>query len=497
MLKTVLRRIWLAIRLLGLALLVLLALPRSTIDDRTPSARVYGAVRGETFNYVEWEIDALWSKVWQSAFGYTDFIPPDQQNQLILKYFSLQNQLWTVEQQLQALEIDDPQREQHQADYDALQDELLTQRELVEPIIEYQVSAVLADEGFAFLGQVMPPVSMRFLDIPDVLVVSPREEIRQLFTVTLDPRNAAERVVFETDIADAVPDLSVWLTPIGGVGLFPSMVTETDRAVVAFEITAHEWAHHYLVFFPLGLEYFNADETRIINETTATILGNEVGNLVIERFYPDELAQGLVYLQPIPDYRSLLAVVQGVTLQRFAVDRYPLSVLYEPPPPTQPMVDYLISIDNVDVAQIWLDRRNEQNRLVGITPPAYPSTIRPDSDRGGWISHTRLMSDYLLSLGMVPAAELAMANGATHSGQRILNQAWFAFNVGYQANPTVIRQPDGNATIVTSGGGGDPIGAAIYEIRARAGSLENFMRIMRSITTREELFAVLDDLRQQ
>jgi hypothetical protein len=104
--------------------------------------------------------------------------------------------------------------------------------------------------------------------------------------------------------------------------------------------------------------------------------------------------------------------------------------------------------------------------------------------------------DYLLHLGKVVAAEVVMDQGEVQSGLRVLNQAWFAFNVGYQGNPVIQQQPDGTPILVTSGGGGDPIGAAIYEMRARAGSLKAFLEIMRGISTRAELMTALEKLRQ-
>jgi hypothetical protein len=98
---------------------------------------------------------------------------------------------------------------------------------------------------------------------------------------------------------------------------------------------------------------------------------------------------------------------------------------------------------------------------------------------------------------MVDAAEATMEIGRQHSGLRVLNQAWFAFNAGYQANPVIQQQPNGSTILATEGGGGDPIGAAIYEIRARSSSLKDFMDIMRGITTRDELLAALAEIRQE
>ncbi|NJL95169.1 MAG: hypothetical protein HC915_16340 [Anaerolineae bacterium] len=57
------------------------------------------------------------------------------------------------------------------------------------------------------------------------------------------------------------------------------------------------------------------------------------------------------------------------------------------------------------------------------------------------------------------------------------------------------QRPDGTAAIVTTGGGGDPIGAAIYELRARSASLKTFLETMRGITTRAELLATVEQLR--
>jgi hypothetical protein len=49
---------------------------------------------------------------------------------------------------------------------------------------------------------------------------------------------------------------------------------------------AHEWIHNYLTMRPLGVLYDITPDNRIINETTASIAGVEIGEVVIERFYP-------------------------------------------------------------------------------------------------------------------------------------------------------------------------------------------------------------------
>ncbi len=490
-------RFW---RIFLLLLLIALVIDRNADHDTSVRGRIALVTRGERFDFAVWEIQAILNKAQQELFGYHAYISEDKRKQLVLEYFTLQGQLWALEQQIEAesLQPSGLSLADLQANYENIQKELESRRPLVEHIIEGQVSAVLQDEGFDVLGQIIPPVTMHFLNPPQVLVVSPRDEIRQYTTLVLKPADFTHRVALEAQIAQAVPEMSVWITRIGGIGVWPAMVMETDRAVVAFEITAHEWSHHYLIFFPLGMQYLSSEETRIINETTATVVGNEIGNKVIEKFYQDELIQGQVYLQPAPDYRLLLAAVENP--QRPQIDHWGDSPIYTPYDTsrsvTRAMLDYLLEVKSAPEVQFILNRRVQQYGLLGYAPPADPNLPPPDTDQRQWLHHTRVMTDYLLALDNVPAAEFVMANGRQHTGMRVLNQAWFAFNSGYQDNPVVESRADGSTILVTEGGGGSPIGAAIYEIRARSGSLKEFLQIMRGITTSTELFNTLERLRQ-
>ena len=54
------------------------------------------------------------------------------------------------------------------------------------------------------------------------------------------------------------------------------MILETSSIQFVAETFAHEWLHHYLFFYPLGLNYDFTGETRIINETTASLFGKEM-----------------------------------------------------------------------------------------------------------------------------------------------------------------------------------------------------------------------------
>jgi hypothetical protein len=50
---------------------------------------------------------------------------------------------------------------------------------------------------------------------------------------------------------------------------------------------AHEWVHNYLTFFPLGFNYGANGDIITINETVAELVGNEIGEQALRRFYPD------------------------------------------------------------------------------------------------------------------------------------------------------------------------------------------------------------------
>jgi hypothetical protein len=50
---------------------------------------------------------------------------------------------------------------------------------------------------------------------------------------------------------------------------------------------AHEWTHNYLVFYPLGWNYFASQDLTTMNETVAEIVGNEIGDYALAQYYPE------------------------------------------------------------------------------------------------------------------------------------------------------------------------------------------------------------------
>lgn len=435
------RRILRWLRIAGLRLLVLFALlgilGNGVTVDRSLGARVTALARPYLFDYVTWEVDALWVKLRQELVGVHPYLDEDTRSALVLAYLDRVAEAQTLENQIAQVYADpdvaDPAAASRElrVERDALRAQLNADQPLVEGIIEAQVASVLVDEGFALWGQVLPPVSMHFSALPTELIVSPRDRIAFDVGLELVALTTEERDALETSI-DTTLDVSSLVVPLGGLSLYPSMIIETAHPARAFEVTAHEWAHHYLFFSPLGWEYDQNPETRIINETTATFAGREIARQVIARYYPD---------LPAPQYPSFLT----------------------PPEPAVPTPD-------------------EPDK-----PERDPDEPEPFDFRRA-MHNTRARVDFLLWQGRIAAAETymeAQRRVFVRNGYNIrkLNQAYFAFYGGYQGAP--------------GAGGTDPTGAAIEELRLLSPDFKTWLDTLGGITTRAELLAALDTARAQ
>lgn len=418
---------WLLTRLalLGFAAAFALIVPADTPPANTRYDRVLGYAKDSLYNYVAWEIGAIFAKLGQTHADPTAFLPESERAAFVVDYLARVAELQTLNSDLErALSSSADNVTALIERRDALGAKIDRETPLAEAIIESQVAAVLREEGFAMFGEVFPPVSARFTALPALLVISPRDQIVREMTINLNhlPPDAVRDLEarLEADL-----NLSALITPIGGLALFPSMVIQTWHAPFLIETVAHEWAHHYLLFFPLGWDYAGTSETWIINETTASLFGKEVGRKVIERYY-----------SAFPQVMRLL-------------------------PPPDPAL------------------RAEPTPAPTATPD--PSTPAP-FNAAAVLDTTRRRVDALLAEGKVDEAEAYMEaqrrllaeNGYFY---RRINQAFFAFYGGYQS-------PSGGGA-----GGADPIGPAVAALRRNAPDLRAWLEQMRYLTKREELLA--------
>jgi hypothetical protein len=149
-----------------------------------------------------------------------------------------------------------------------------------EAAIEREIARFYGDSGLTRseplpLRTLFPPVLVALTPPPNVLVVSPRTELRVIDSSVLRAMDVSAQEQLEAS-ADST-GVSSLVAPIGGLATYPSMVLEGDPPERVLSSVAHEWMHQYLIFYPLGAQYWNSQETREINETTAEMIGAEVG----------------------------------------------------------------------------------------------------------------------------------------------------------------------------------------------------------------------------
>ncbi|MFN8527741.1 MAG: hypothetical protein U0670_03925 [Anaerolineae bacterium] len=364
--------------------LMLFLLQSSSLPFGSDFTAVSLIVKDHLFDYVTWEINALSAKVGETLWGVHPFLDPAAGSDLVRTYFAdiahardLEAQINTVYAQADSDQAAAITAADLIAERDALRADLAARQTLIEAILEGQVASVLIDQGFGTAGQLLPPIAMRFTQVPNLLIVSPRDQIRFDISINLNPLPVDQMVALEAQI-DHERDLSSLIVPLGGIALYPAMILETSSLPFAVETFAHEWLHHYLFAFPLGLSYDFAGEARIINETTASVFGETIGPLVLARYYPEFAPQARL---PQPAF----------TLARWS----------------------------------------------GLAFPAVPQAVPFDFGRA--LNNTRIHVDELLAQGSVEEAEaymeqrrrLFVANGYA---LRKLNQAYFAFYGGYQSD---------------------------------------------------------------
>ena len=257
--------------------------------------RIRSFSRPLEFDYVGWTVNALGTKLSQIALGAADNLAPEVQSQLVLDYLDLIRQIDEANHRLNEIYAD-PEIVNPQIASRLLRqqlEELEAQRGLLGPVAEAilqdQISEIVADLGLTVGGQPLPPVLFHGTPLPTALIVSPREVIEQQHNISLEPDIHVDQRTMIEDNIDRALDVSSLIVNVGGIGVYPTMITETSNLNFLTEVVAHEWVHNFLSLRPLGLNYFTSPELRTMNETAAALAGKEIGLAVVERFYPELL----------------------------------------------------------------------------------------------------------------------------------------------------------------------------------------------------------------
>ncbi len=283
------------LRLTLLCLLLILALSRSAAPSGDHVARAHAFTRGIEFDFAGWMLGALGLKLGQAALASEDYLPEPERRALALEYIRLVAQIQHKERELAVIfanpEVEDPDAVSRgqQQELEALYAHREKIGPLAEAILQDQIAAMVADMGLTLGGQPIPPVLYHSTPLPSALIISPRDQIRQEADISLAPGLTVDEMDALEKQVDGTLNVSSLVVGIGGVGVYPTMVAQTSDLPWLTETVAHEWIHNYLTLRPLGMNYLTSPELRIMNETTASIAGKEIGRALLEEYYPELL----------------------------------------------------------------------------------------------------------------------------------------------------------------------------------------------------------------
>ena len=280
----------------GLLLLVLALLVTTVGHAEFRPTALEMAMAPHRYSILDWELSHL-SHKWTHSLslllpGQHDLTEAER-TQMVREFFNLGQAQRRLESQLRRAENDGMRTRGRgkvappvpEASYlrEAIANNRARMAELlphVEHTVENTLSSMAREQGLEHpLFGLFPPVDTAFGSPPTVLVLSPRDRIFRQDAFLLQPgledsiKDALEGVALDTE------DLSAVVEPTGGLSVYPSVVMDTAGLRFGLEVVAHEWVHHWLFFHPLGRNFRRSPEMLTLNETAATIAGEELGDL--------------------------------------------------------------------------------------------------------------------------------------------------------------------------------------------------------------------------
>jgi len=322
------------------------------------SDRVRSFTRTIEFDYPNWVWSAAWTKIQQGTVGLPYLFDRGTNKEIVIDYLRTTQNLMQAESQIEQIYAnpDILDKEASSAYVQNQRDGLIARQRSLAPLAEAnlqgQVTDALAELGLTTIGQPIPPVLYHTSSTPLALIVSERGIIKQIANISVLPTlTINDQIQLEDKVANSL-DVSTLVVPIGGVGVYPTMVMETTDLRWTLDTIAHEWTHNYLNLRPLGLNYSTTPELRTMNETTASLAGGEVGTYVIQKYYPEMLASGS---QPNPgsiafDEAFLLSIAQDEPIPfDFRAEMHE----------TRVTVDELLAEGKIDEAEAYMEQRRQ------------------------------------------------------------------------------------------------------------------------------------------
>lgn len=344
---------WLRFAIISLFIITFISQSNVFEPDRKDRVRAY--TRMVEFDYVGWTLDAFVSKFNQASLATSQFLTNHQNEQQVRDCMALVSTLDQVNNQIDIIYADPSIRKPEEAGHSLIirRDELKQQQALIQPIceeiIEQQIVSVLDDWQLTTLGQTIPPVLYHVTPLPYALITSPRNVITQEQNISLEHGLTPEEITrIEKNVENAL-DVSALVVPIGGVGVYPTMVLSTSDLTWQIKTVAHEWTHNYLTMRPLGLNYETTPELRTMNETTAEITGKEVGEEVIKRFYPELVPQPAPVEEPTTEPPQVAQPTAAPPKFNYNKEMHT----------TRITADHLLSEGKIEEAETYMEQRRQ------------------------------------------------------------------------------------------------------------------------------------------
>jgi hypothetical protein len=277
--------------------LLLLGITSSDVRMTEIPERIHVLAAEHSFDFTTWTTDAVWLKLTQSATAAPRYFAPRSQHQIVVDYLKLVEEIQNTEREINLVYTDPNVTDPASASKPLRENlEMLTRRQdslapLAEAVLEMQVTVVLNDLGLTTGGQPIPWVLYHTTPLPQNLVISSRKVIQQEASYLLQPELTVDEAAALEGTVAAKLDVSTLVVNVGGLAMYPTMIMRTTALNWLSSTIAHEWTHLYFGQRPLGMNYDTAPELRTMNETAASIAGDEIGRIVMERYYPELLSR--------------------------------------------------------------------------------------------------------------------------------------------------------------------------------------------------------------
>lgn len=321
--------------------------------DEAEIIRTYS--RPYEFDYFGWTAAAAWQKLSAASLGPIRHLSFLQQRKIVKDYFRALAETQNLKAALETLYAD-PGTTDKSGEIFGLEKKLREKETslkklsyLAEAVIQDQLSWTLDDMGLVEFNQPLPPVLYHVTDLPKDLIISPRNIIRQEKSVSLrSDLSPGEEIALETSVEENT-EYAALVVPVGGVGTYPTMVISTENLLYLVDTVAHEWIHNLLVFRPLGWKYSSSPALRTMNETTASIAGEEISWILINRFYGD-----LIRPEQSDSFKTYQVLDAPFTPENQASFDFQQE-MYQ----TRITVDELLSQDKVEEAEKFMEARRK------------------------------------------------------------------------------------------------------------------------------------------